>query len=327
MNSEEHTRRIRVIVTNYTRFVRCAWLLLVPIMLPAADLTPNLIIDHVTVAGKDLKVMQATLAALGIPTEYGGPHSNHATEMALTSFPDGSYLELIAIQPNADPAAVAAHYWSKEMQNDAGPSAWAIRPKDLGADVKRLQASGIVVSSPTRAGRARPDGVALEWETANVGKEPNGTFFPFMIRDFTPREQRRRSGTIHPYPQRRRPGGPRPAGRRGGLRGPPAVRVSRGLRPADAGPTGGHAVRRAAGFVPGDSCGARNSVERAIVAGWSARENRRRTVCVHLAPANPRAKCEEVPSHVASHLVRNRDFMAEYRENGLVAGFRVNLRP
>jgi catechol 2,3-dioxygenase-like lactoylglutathione lyase family enzyme len=166
--------------------VRFTLLLLLPMMLPAADLT----IDHVTVAGKDLKAMQATLAALGIPSEYGGPHSNHATEMALTSFQDGSYLELIAIQPNADPAALAAHYWSKRMQNDAGPSAWAVRPGDLAAEVKRLQASGIVVTSPARAGRARPDGVRLEWETASVGQEPNGTFFPFLIRDFTPREQR-----------------------------------------------------------------------------------------------------------------------------------------
>jgi hypothetical protein len=155
-------------------------------LLPAADLK----IDHVTVAGKDLKAMQATLAALGIPSEYGGPHSNHATEMALTSFSDGAYLELIAIQPNADPAAVAAHYWSKHMENDAGPAAWAVRPADLAAEVKRLQATGIVVTSPARAGRARPDGVHLDWETANVGKEPNGTFFPFLIRDFTPREQR-----------------------------------------------------------------------------------------------------------------------------------------
>ena len=30
----------------------------------------------------------------------------------------------------------------------------------------------------------------LDWETANAGHEPNGTFFPFLIRDFTPREQR-----------------------------------------------------------------------------------------------------------------------------------------
>jgi hypothetical protein len=177
---------MRVIVRNYTRFVRAGLLVMLPMVITAADLT----IDHVTVAGKDLKAMQATLAALGIPAEYGGLHSNHATEMALSSFPDGSYLELIAIQPNADPAAVAAHYWSKHMQNDAGPSAWALRPANLAAEVKRLQASGVAVTAPVRAGRARPDGVGLEWETASVGKEPNGTFFPFLIHDFTPREQR-----------------------------------------------------------------------------------------------------------------------------------------
>jgi hypothetical protein len=177
---------MRVIVTNYTRFVRAALLFALPVMLPAADLR----IDHVTVAGKNLKAMQATLAGLGLATEYGGPHSNHATEMALASFPDGSYLELIAIQAGADPAAVAAHYWSSRMQNDAGPSAWAVRPKDLPSEVQRLQATGVIVTAPARAGRARPDGVRLDWETANVGQESNGTFFPFMIRDFTPREQR-----------------------------------------------------------------------------------------------------------------------------------------
>ena len=154
-------------------------------LLSAADLT----IDHVTVAGKDLKAMRATLAALGIPSDYGGPHSNRATEMALTSFPDGSYLELIAIQTNADPAAVATHYWSKSMQNNGGPCAWAVRPQDFDSEMKRLQARGLAVQ-PARSGRARPDGVHLEWEAAPVGPGPNGVFFPFLIRDFTPREQR-----------------------------------------------------------------------------------------------------------------------------------------
>jgi glyoxalase-like protein len=156
------------------------------VSLDAADL----VIDHVTAGGRDLKTMQANLAAIGIQSEYGGPHSNHATEMALTSFPDGSYLELIAIQPNADPQALAMHYWAKHMQSDAGPTAFAVRPKDIAAEVKRLAAAGIQVTEPVRAGRARPDGVRLDWETANVGSEPNGTFFPFMIRDFTPRAQR-----------------------------------------------------------------------------------------------------------------------------------------
>jgi hypothetical protein len=149
-----------------------------------------LTIDHVTVAGKDLKTMQANLAAVGIASEYGGPHNNHATEMALTSFPDGSYLELIAVQPKADAKAAASHYWAKLMEDNGGPCAWAVRTKDLAAEVKRLQGAGVAVSEPERSGRARPDGTRLDWETAQAGKETRGAFFPFLIRDFTPRQQR-----------------------------------------------------------------------------------------------------------------------------------------
>jgi hypothetical protein len=166
--------------------LRAILVFLVPFGLSAAELT----VDHVSVAGTDLKQMQARLGALGIPSEYGGPHSNHATQMALTSFPDGSYLELIALQDRPDAKAVAAHYWSKQIQGDAGPAAWAVRAKNMAAEVERLHAAGILVSTPVRSGRARPDGTQLAWEAAQVGQEPNGTFFPFLIRDFTPRDAR-----------------------------------------------------------------------------------------------------------------------------------------
>jgi hypothetical protein len=146
-------------------------------------------IDHVTVAGRNVDTMRKALRSAGIETEYGGPHSNHATEMALASFPDGSYLELIAIQPKADPAALAAHYWDKFLESDGGPCAWAIRPPDFPAEVARLRKAGVMVSDPSKNGRKRPDGVQLEWETAQVGPT-NGGFFPFMIHDFTPRENR-----------------------------------------------------------------------------------------------------------------------------------------
>jgi hypothetical protein len=155
-------------------------------VLTAADLK----VDHVTAAGSSLKQMQANLAAIGIETVYGGPHSNGATEMALVSFPDGSYLELMAPQANADARALERQPWTKFMKADAGPCAWAVREKDVGAEVERLRAAGIEVSAPVRNGRQRPDAVRLEWETAQVGTEPNGTFFPFLIHDFTPREQR-----------------------------------------------------------------------------------------------------------------------------------------
>jgi hypothetical protein len=155
-------------------------------VLGAADLK----IDHVTAAGSNLKQLQAGLAAMGIETVYGGPHSNGATEMALVSFADGSYLELMAPQAKADAAAVDRQPWAKFLREDGGPCAWAVREKEVAAEVKRLQAAGIAVSVPVRNGRQRPDGVHLEWETAQVGAEPNGTFFPFLIQDFTPREQR-----------------------------------------------------------------------------------------------------------------------------------------
>jgi hypothetical protein len=171
-------------VDNFVRHIITFLLMTVP--LGAADLK----VDHVTVAGTDLKQMQARLAAIGMASEYGGPHSNHATQMAITSFPDGSYLELIALQANPDEKAVAEHYWSKQMRGNAGPTAWAMRASDLAAEVGRLRAAGIVVSSPAHSGRERPDGKRLDWETANVGPEPNGTFFPFLIRDITPREIR-----------------------------------------------------------------------------------------------------------------------------------------
>src|SRR5690242_13474329 len=149
-------------------------------MLPvcAADLK----IDHVTVAGTNLEALRAAFtAATSLPTEYGGRHANHATEMALTSFSDGSYIELMGIQAQADPSAVAAHEWRKFLEGNAGPCAFAIRP----GPVIRLDGKG-----PQSGGRTRPDGTRLEWEISDIGPGIRGTFFPFLIRDITPRDGR-----------------------------------------------------------------------------------------------------------------------------------------
>lgn len=169
--------------------MRCACALpvaLLPALLSAADLR----IDHVTVAGNDIKALQANLSAVGIPSVYGGPHTNQTTEMALVSLPDGSYLELMGVQPGADPQLVDRHEWAKFLKGNAGPCAWAAREKDMAAEVKRLQAAGIAVAQPVKSGRQRPDGVRLEWETSDIGTGTRGAFFPFLIHDFTPRDQR-----------------------------------------------------------------------------------------------------------------------------------------
>jgi hypothetical protein len=66
------------------------------ILLAAGLLVADLKVDHVTIAGRDLKQLQSQFAATGILSEYGGKHSNGLTEMAIASFADGSYLEFIA---------------------------------------------------------------------------------------------------------------------------------------------------------------------------------------------------------------------------------------
>jgi hypothetical protein len=148
-------------------------------------------IDHATIAGTRLEALRiAFSSASGIGTEYGGPHANHATEMALASFPDGSYLEFMGIQARADRTAVAAHTWSNFLRNNGGPCAFALRVPDVGAEVARLKSAGIQVGAPERSGRTRPDGAVLSWETADVGPGPRGSVFPFLIRDLTPRANR-----------------------------------------------------------------------------------------------------------------------------------------
>jgi Glyoxalase-like domain len=129
-----------------------------PALVAAADLR----VDHATIAGSDLRQMEARLEKAGIHAVYGGAHTNHATEMALVSFPDGSYLELMAIQPQADQAAVDRHVWAKQLRGDAGPCAWAVRVDDLAAQTARLKQAGIAAGSPERSGRQRPDGMRLE---------------------------------------------------------------------------------------------------------------------------------------------------------------------
>jgi hypothetical protein len=143
-------------------------------------------VDHITVAGSDLKALSKMFADAGIPVEYGGKHSNGSTEMALSSFPDGSYLELIAPQKNAD---ISTHYWGPYMAQQARPCAWAIRTTDISGDIGRLQKAGIAAHAQ-KSGRKRADGVELRWETANVGPGAQGSFFPFLIADETPRERR-----------------------------------------------------------------------------------------------------------------------------------------
>lgn len=147
----------------------------------------RLTIDHVTIAGPDLDRLRETFAGVGLATDYGGPHSNGITHMALLGFNDGSYIELIAsLEP--DPPETA--FWSQHIAGNGGPCAWAVYAADVAAEAERVAALGVAVEGPAYYNRQRPDGKLVEWDLAFLGRWGAGAVLPFIIKDITPRARR-----------------------------------------------------------------------------------------------------------------------------------------
>ncbi len=164
-----------------------AELVLLALGISAADPQRPLAVDHATICGPDLAVLQEAFAQVGLQTHYGGPHAQGGTHMAVIGFENGSYLELVA---PVKAGSVTESGWSKLMLANAGACAWAVRTKDIQKDVDALKGAGFPVDGPIPGGRKRPDGKVLEWQTAAVGTAQAGAMLPFMIQDRTPREWR-----------------------------------------------------------------------------------------------------------------------------------------
>jgi Glyoxalase-like domain len=144
-------------------------------------------LDHVTVCGSNLDTLRQAFTDVGLTPDVGGAHGNGITQMALLGFDDGSYIELIA---PVKPGVTAGSDWAKFMSDDAVTCAWAVESNVLLQEVDRLKKAGIPVTAPARGSRKRPDGMSVEWMTADVGSGTPGSTLPFIIEDQTPRAWR-----------------------------------------------------------------------------------------------------------------------------------------
>ncbi|HEY0329654.1 MAG TPA: VOC family protein [Rhodopseudomonas sp.] len=134
------------------------------------------------IAVADLAQAIADYRRLGFTVEEGGEHPGRGSRNALVVFADGSYFELIAFsRPDPD-----FRWW--RVLDRAGPGLvdFALLPDDIDRDVAAIQSRGLDVESPIEGGRARPDGVRLEWKTA---RSPSSDT-PFFCGDVTPRALR-----------------------------------------------------------------------------------------------------------------------------------------
>jgi len=144
-------------------------------------------LDHVSICGPDLDALRQAFTDVGMTPDFGGPHGNGVTQMALIGFDDQSYIELIA---PVKAGITEGSDWAKFMTGDVATCAWAVGTNVLLQDVDRLKKAGIAVSESKRGSRKRPDGMSLEWITAQVGSGTPGSTLPFIIEDQTPRAWR-----------------------------------------------------------------------------------------------------------------------------------------
>jgi len=149
--------------------------------------TVTLQLDHTSICGSNLDTLRQAFTDAGLAPDFGGPHGNGVTHMAAIGFDDGTYIELIA---PIKAGATSGSDWANFMSGDAETCAWAVGTDALQQEVDRLKKAGIAVTNPVRGNRKRPDGMSVEWSTADVGSGSPGSVLPFVIEDQTPRAWR-----------------------------------------------------------------------------------------------------------------------------------------
>ena len=147
-------------------------------------------VDHVGLCTYDLASLQRAFAEIGLTTEYGGAHATGGTHNALLGFDDGSYLELIAPQHPDSMSPADLKEWSSLKPDVAHACFWAIGSSDIQRDVEKLRHAGLKIGDPQPGSRKKPDGTALQWETAAVSGGPETEILPFLIQDRTQRSAR-----------------------------------------------------------------------------------------------------------------------------------------
>ncbi len=146
----------------------------------------TLTIDHVVIAVRDLEQATTDYQEAGFNVIPGGQHADGLTHNALIVFQDGTYLELLAPTPQAQITARRSGGFLPLLRQGEGLATFALQSDDLAADRAALLERGLVAGVTPEAGRVRPDGVELRWQTAWLFDG----WQPFFIQDITPRNLR-----------------------------------------------------------------------------------------------------------------------------------------
>ena len=138
-------------------------------------------VDHLVWAGPRLDEEIARLEALtGVRARAGGRHPGEGTHNALLALRQGSYLELIAPDPEA--LAPPRPRWFG-LDTLAGPRlvTWAARASDLERQAAAARAAGHPLGEIRDGRRELGDGTALAWRLTGPDLRLGDGLVPFLI--------------------------------------------------------------------------------------------------------------------------------------------------
>ena len=144
--------------------------------LPAGAAAPVAQVDHILLGIDDLdRGMEQFEKLTGVRPVKGGKHPR-GTHNALVSLGDGTYLEILALQPGVTPPK---EYEDLRQLHALTPIGWAVSSKDSAQLRGRLTSAGMAVTESTAGSRTTPAGTTLSWQT--FGLEEGFDEAPFFI--------------------------------------------------------------------------------------------------------------------------------------------------
>lgn len=156
-------------------------------------------IDHAVLAVPELKPAMGRLSeALGLTIEPGGEHPGAGTHNAIAQFPDGSYLELLALH-DASLARKSAggRRLLARLDQGGGWLGYALGTENLDRTIAQLRSRGVVISNAEALQRRRPDGTELRGRAAFLEDDAHGGLLPFVIQHDAPPDERLSGAPSH----------------------------------------------------------------------------------------------------------------------------------
>ena len=118
-------------------------------------------------------------ALTGTRPAKGGSHPGFGTHNALLGLGQGTYLELVA--PDPEQPRPARGLWTDAAPVGGGLMTWVWRSRDIAGLASTAHAAGAAIGETIDGERRQPDGTTLKWQLTNPMAMPFGGAVPFLI--------------------------------------------------------------------------------------------------------------------------------------------------